>query len=502
MIVTEEAYVRAGPGLSYYPTQVLRQGSEVEIYYADPNGWLAIRPPEGSFSWVRSEDIEIGPDGLAEVIREGAPSFIGSLLSSARDYAPVHLRRGELLKVLEVPDPPEIAPLPGDLLKPPGPSAPNSGWVKIAPPSGEFRWVEAGVVELVEKAVHLTGWNQLDPGEGQPPALLEGQEWRPLDRWERPQGEKPGTAPAAEVELGEEPQRLGSPQLPTPQGRSSPKAGADPNSLMLERTLVSQPGGGLASRPHQGTAFKEWVARAEPLRPQPEQPRPSAADQHQQRLDQLSLEFAQMLLLPPAQWSLDQLSNSIRELVAQIPAGTLQEEARALAARIERAKVLREQALTGPPKTPMRELAEDQSRKQPQPPREGISEVPNPKPPESATKLVSHSTQAALGGRDPAWLPEAGISQKVFSSATAQSPFDATGRLMRVLPAGWGVPRYALVDENGNIRAFVTPTSGVNLEYYVGSQIGVNGPCTLYGSGQVPHVMAKSVVPLERLSRR
>lgn len=73
---------------------------------------------------------------------------------------------------------------------------------------------------------------------------------------------------------------------------------------------------------------------------------------------------------------------------------------------------------------------------------------------------------------------------------------------MRVLPAQWGIPRYALVDESGNISAFVTPTGGLNLEYYVGIRIGVNGPCTVYGPKQVPHVMAKAVVPLERLSRR
>jgi hypothetical protein len=73
---------------------------------------------------------------------------------------------------------------------------------------------------------------------------------------------------------------------------------------------------------------------------------------------------------------------------------------------------------------------------------------------------------------------------------------------MRVIPAAWGVPRYALVDEGGNICAFLTPAAGLNLEYYLGSQIGVNGNCSVYGEKQTLHVMVKSVTPLERLSQR
>ena len=51
-IAANDSYVRSGPGESYYPTGKLNAGAQVEVYRHDPGGWYAIRPPEGSFSWI------------------------------------------------------------------------------------------------------------------------------------------------------------------------------------------------------------------------------------------------------------------------------------------------------------------------------------------------------------------------------------------------------------------------------------------------------------------
>lgn len=132
-ITANDVHVRSGPGQSYYPTDKLRMGQEVEVYRHDPGGWYAIRPPKGSFSWVSSRWLEMGDDGLASVIGDRVAARVGSRLSDIRDVIQVRLDRGELVEVL------------GRGATGAGPSA--SRWCKISPPPGEFRWVYGKYVD-------------------------------------------------------------------------------------------------------------------------------------------------------------------------------------------------------------------------------------------------------------------------------------------------------------------------------------------------------------------
>ncbi|MBL9124114.1 MAG: SH3 domain-containing protein [Planctomycetaceae bacterium] len=66
--------------------------------------------------------------------------------------------------------------------------------------------------------------------------------------------------------------------------------------------------------------------------------------------------------------------------------------------------------------------------------------------------------------------------------------FDGVGRLARVQSKTPGVPAYALTDPSGAIRYYVTPAPGVNLQHYVGREIGVSG-----GSGYIPELRGRSV---------
>jgi len=123
-VVTDELYVRSGPGQSYYPTDKLSRGQAVEVYRHDPGGWLAIRPVDGSFCWVHARYLEPKGDGLAEVTADGVSCRIGSRLSDARDIIGVRLKRGEVVELLD-----ENQLRRGD------------GWCRILPPAGDFRWV-------------------------------------------------------------------------------------------------------------------------------------------------------------------------------------------------------------------------------------------------------------------------------------------------------------------------------------------------------------------------
>jgi hypothetical protein len=128
-VIAAGASVRSGPGENFYPTDTLAQGDVVEVYREKPGGWLAIRPPVGSFSWVAERDLIVKDGALAEVVKDDVASRIGSRLSDRRNAAQVRLKQGEGVEVL-------------------GEEMISGGkWYKIAPPAGEFRWVQASVVE-------------------------------------------------------------------------------------------------------------------------------------------------------------------------------------------------------------------------------------------------------------------------------------------------------------------------------------------------------------------
>jgi SH3-like domain-containing protein len=124
--VADDVYVRSGPGQTYYATDKLKRGQEVEVYRHDPGGWCAIRPVEGSFAWVSGRFLKPTKRDLAVVTEEGVSARVGSRFSDIRDVIQVHLRKGEVVEILESPR---------------GDGRGANQWYKIAPPAGEFRWV-------------------------------------------------------------------------------------------------------------------------------------------------------------------------------------------------------------------------------------------------------------------------------------------------------------------------------------------------------------------------
>lgn len=130
-VVATGAPVQSGPGENYYPTDTLAQGDVVEVYKEKTSGWLAIRPPVNSFSWVASRELKKRDDGLAEIVRDDVASRIGSRLNDKHNAAQVRLKKGELVEVLDE-----------DQLG-------DETWFKIVPPAGEFRWIQASLVERI-----------------------------------------------------------------------------------------------------------------------------------------------------------------------------------------------------------------------------------------------------------------------------------------------------------------------------------------------------------------
>lgn len=160
----EEVTARCGPGGQYYRTDPLRHGQRLEVYLETDDGWLGIRPPTDSFSWIMADAVQ--PDRgerSARVLEEGTLCWIGTHLGTARKYMwQVQLSEGEEVLILgkaerQGADGPQL-------------------WYRIAPPAGEFRWIHRDQVvdnpELLlrtpaqdQRRVATTGPTPLDDDE-------------------------------------------------------------------------------------------------------------------------------------------------------------------------------------------------------------------------------------------------------------------------------------------------------------------------------------------------
>ena len=74
--------------------------------------------------------------------------------------------------------------------------------------------------------------------------------------------------------------------------------------------------------------------------------------------------------------------------------------------------------------------------------------------------------------------------------------FDVTGVLKRVGSRRREAPRFALVDPTGDITSFITPSPGVNLQPFIGKQIGVYGTRGYMPEYRRAHITAARVTPL------
>ena len=101
-VAVEKAEIYSGPSSELYPTGFVAHGNAIEVYHRTQDGWLGIRPPKHSFSWVPAEDAYLLPGGkVIEITGENAVSWIGTALGSAKQYRwQVKLNPGEQLSVL------------------------------------------------------------------------------------------------------------------------------------------------------------------------------------------------------------------------------------------------------------------------------------------------------------------------------------------------------------------------------------------------------------------
>lgn len=127
--------LRSGPGDDFYPTERIEAGVPLEVWAIDESGYCAVRPPAGSFSWVRASDV-VEEDGTSAatpknhftgvVVTDQAVARVGSAINDLRHVTQVALEAGERVRVVE---------------RVRIDSGRHAGeWLRIEPPAGEFRW--------------------------------------------------------------------------------------------------------------------------------------------------------------------------------------------------------------------------------------------------------------------------------------------------------------------------------------------------------------------------
>jgi hypothetical protein len=126
-VASGEASVRSGPSEAFYPVLTLRQGDAVEVWRHDPGGWCAIRPPEGAFSWISADFVEVVGERTGVVRGNQVNVRVGTHFSDMRDAVQVKLDDGETVDLIE-----------RRTLTSAGQA---TTWFKIHPPAGEFRWI-------------------------------------------------------------------------------------------------------------------------------------------------------------------------------------------------------------------------------------------------------------------------------------------------------------------------------------------------------------------------
>ncbi|MGH7171595.1 MAG: hypothetical protein ACRELG_15065, partial [Gemmataceae bacterium] len=136
IVTAPQAQVWCGPNTSngLYATNVLRQGDRVEVERELESGWLVIRPPAGSFSWINNRFVQHISSNFANyvVTYEGhdVPVLIGSSLKTDRpSKLGVKLPRGAQVRVIGR-----------------GMTDEEGTWLPIEPPAGEVRYLRKEAV--------------------------------------------------------------------------------------------------------------------------------------------------------------------------------------------------------------------------------------------------------------------------------------------------------------------------------------------------------------------
>jgi hypothetical protein len=264
-VIVISAPVYSGPGDKFYPTDTLSQGDTVEVYREKPGGWLAIRPPMGSYSWVAERDLIIKDGGLAEVVKDDVASRIGSRMSEQHNAAQIRLKKGEGVEVL------------GEQ------NISGEKWYKIAPPAGEFRWIQASIVER-SGPIQGSGSEQIKPAAADDASTIQ--------------------------------QTSGAAGAPAPGATTSNQSGAPPLMPLTKSTGASNPQSSNTSAGASTTTPPTPTAQPAPAATARTQPTQASGDLSQE-LSGVEVRLSRMVAAPTNLWNTERLERDTAQLLTR-----------------------------------------------------------------------------------------------------------------------------------------------------------------------------------------
>jgi hypothetical protein len=434
-VATPRAQIRSGPGEKFYPTDTLVSGETVEVYREEEDGWLGIRPPEKSFSWVLERQLKFRNDGLAEIGGPDVPSRIGSRLSDQRNAVQVQLKKGETVEVLDNSD------------------FDGKTWCKIAPPAGEFRWVHATNVQRVRPLVSSEADTTAEPEAAEPEVVTASASTEtPAAKAKPAEVEAPplvteplGTEPP--VSTGEQWRAPGA-AAATPPAAGTATPGINPLTP-IGMPPASQPAVAIAPSPGPPTSV---AAASKPPAPVVN----TASGELQRQLTEIEMRLSRMAAASPHLWNTERLERDTEQLLAQAQTDADRYAIKMAMAKIDQFATLGRRYQAGA----------------------GVS---------------------GLGaGGAVAGLYEAGGSSAAVTDPSYSGRYDAVGILRPVVSKRPGAPQFALVDERGQVVTFVTPSPDVNMQPYLGRRIGITGNRGFIPEFNRAHVTAGRVTPLNQ----
>jgi len=458
-ITADDVYVRSGPGQTYYPTDKLQEGDEVEVYRHDPGGWYAIRPPEGSFTWVSGKYLTQGGNNLAVATEDGVAARVGSRFSDIRDVIQVRLHKGEVIELLDV--------------KEVGTGPNRQTWYKIAPPSGEFRWVFGKYVDADYRA---SGVRRTRAAAGAETGREAAAEIGTAGEIEVTSASDAHDAPARAVSYEDEEVSPG-----VERGGELPPLDPSPR----DDRRFDEP----TAADHEPEATDADPAEAYDFHYEPEVRRKLTPEEYRNELGKLDLELSTMVVEEPTVWAFGDLRLAAEGLKRQAQTAVERGLVKVLLTKIDRFERIKSHYATL--STFRREVDLVSSRKGVGPPRLKGSD------PFSDGLLARRESDVAAASppaSDPTASPGPGAAPE--RPAASGGGFDGVGRLTPVVSQKLDAPRYALVDEDGEVACYVTPSAGVPLGHYVGQRVGVNGTRGYIPEQRAYHIMAQHVTVL------
>ncbi|QDS98760.1 SH3 domain-containing protein [Adhaeretor mobilis] len=572
----DNAYVRSGPSERHYPTGALKSGAAVEVFRHDQGGWCAVRPPHGAYSLVATRSLRVIDQNTAEVISDDAVARVGSQLSPQKQAVQIMLKRGERIGLL-------------------GPIKSGDEWARIAPPSGEFRWVAAKDISLQppfeakplptpnvnssltaashfgvpkvpwrsDNAASSNGSNNTSPtpADALQDAFTHLQSAPPTNPL--PASAIPTQLPLQDTSSEEVRIVEGSPaelqqaqlkhaqyeQAQLEQAQSSPAA-PPLYAAGVQSSGTAQPASN-AEQPNYPAANPP-IAGSTPPRIKFRQEAPTLPEN--QRIAELQVRLSRTVIQPPKQWNLVALREETAVLLANEQQPAAREQYRELLERIavfEQVQKRYEQPLPGAIAAAKPQTAgglQTAPIALPASQANGVAatipvdadqvEIPDVELPEglagstttTGPPLFTPDT-AALRSRIQEDLGTAPVQRSIPASVAAprsiaasqvdpfdstpsqtsvnqqpigteEAKYDAVGTLKPVVSRRAKAPRYALVNDVGEVVSFVTPTPDVNLQRFVGRRVGIQGKRGYMPDYKRAHVTASRVNPLGSVQRR